>query len=67
MPDVTASYGRHFDYIAFFGYLHAFMSSSNLHRLCVNTSNVTAGYGRFSDLFVFFLVIFIYYYMYEIL
>ena len=44
MPDVTASYGRSFDSIAFFGYFHtllttidvcSILSSSNFHRLYV--------------------------------
>ena len=46
MPDVTASSGRSFDFIAFFGYFHTLLtsihvqsivSSPNFHRLCVQS------------------------------
>ena len=73
MPDVTASYGRPFDFIAFLGiFIHfwrPFMSELlvNFHRLCVwsiqtfwyvNMPDVTGGYGRFSDLIeIFFFCI----------
>ena len=44
MPDVSASYGRHFDFIAFLGNFHTLLTSihvlsavspPNFHRLCV--------------------------------
>ena len=63
MPDVTASYGKSFDFIAFFGFFHFYVYSClnccialkhsqiafliDVHIL-INMSNVTAGYGRFS-------------------
>ena len=63
MPDVTASYGTPFDFIAFLGILIDFwhvwiFKLSQIACLWyVKMPNVTAGYGRFS-------LIFIYYYMF---
>ena len=68
MPDVTATYGTHLDFISFFlgifiGYRRAFMLevSPNFYRFYVGLlyiyfgmSNVTAGYGRFSYSIAFY-------------
>ena len=68
MPDVTASYGRPFDFITLFGHFHTLLltihdwivvSPPNFHWLYVWLMytfwyvNVTASYGRFSDLIAF--------------
>ena len=63
--DVTISYGKSYDFIAFFGYFHVWSvaSSPNFHKLYVwlmytlwnvNIPNMSVGYGRFSYLIAFF-------------
>ena len=73
MPDVTASYGKFINFIAFLGilihYQQPFMSEK-LYFHQIFTDSVSdycihfASYGRFSDI-MRFKVIFIKYYMFE--
>ena len=80
MPNVTASYGKNFNFIEFFfifsyiiydySYLNCctnyVLCLFNIHLWSVNMPNMAAGYGTFSDL-IAFLGILIHYYMFETL
>ena len=66
MPDVTANYGRPFDFIEFFWLFSQIIDDHSCLNCCISTKlsqivclvtlhilnipNVTTGYGRFSDL-----------------
>ena len=67
MPDVTTSYGKSLDFIAFIINDHSYVNFC-ITFWYVNIPDVIASYGRFSDsIALFFWEIFIFYYMPEAL